>query len=257
MSSFSILLKTELIKRWRLKTIVILAVITVVLIAIAWILTRAIDSDKLSYMSYNSLLDAILSLVVPFWVLLTTGGMIRFDIKDHWLRTLLSRPVKREIYISSKFAESLIGLAIGIILLGLVPTFVFSFLGKVSFEFEIGTMLIVILNRFLDGAIYIAISLWLSCWLPSYINVIILAGWMFLEKFVIQFVLTLLLFTNKFLGVVADFFFPTGFDDATKIILSKGAFPLEEYLWGFATLFFFLGLAYFFINKIKIDSSAD
>jgi ABC-type transport system involved in multi-copper enzyme maturation permease subunit len=209
---------------------------------------------------YNVAQQAILlnlNFVVPLASAIFAIGSVSNDVKDGWLRTLLIRPITRERYMSVKLAAVYCSLVITIIVAGILPNAAFAvFFSKTPVQFDLAQVLYIHALLFLQGFLYVVILLFLSCWLPGVFNVIALTLWAILASSIgsyIQYVHWM----DKWLVILKDYLFPSGFWDAIDVLMAKTGAPLVELAWGFGALAVFLALAFWSITVIQVDKSSE
>ncbi len=253
------LTKIELIRIWSLGKIVTAIVMCLVacLLAVLPAIFSWINNLQNLSMPFTDYLIQFWKIVVPFSALFFSSGIISNDIKNHWLRSILVHSITREEIVFSKILSSLISVLIMMILLGIIPLILFSTSLGLGLNFKIINLTLVILLFTLEASLFITIATWLSCFLSGFMNVFLLAAWMFFDNIIMKGVMSLWL-NNTFSGtLILDFFFPSGFSEAAVVASSTGAISFENILWGFAALSFFLSLAFFHFNKLTIDVNSD
>lgn len=235
---------------------VILSVLACVLSALPVWMGWINKTDTL-YMPFNDYLIQVWKVIIPFSVLFFTSGIISNDIKNHWLRTVITHAVTKQDVILSKILSSLVSVIIIMIILGIFPILVFSFTLGNGINFDFAGFIQLALYSSLEATLFISIATWLSCFLGGFMNIFVLAFWMFLDNVVMKGILTLWL-SNSFTGtVIVDFFFPSGFSEAAVIASSSGTVPFEFILWGIAALMFFVSASLYHFNRLTLDINSD
>jgi len=247
----------ELKRFWTLKRIIIFGAFFLVMIGFS-LIPNALDLPTLNLqLNLDTVLVGALAFFVPIFVLLFTGGILSNDVRTYYLRTVLSRPVSKEEYLSSKYISSFINLIIGTVFFAIIPSIVglYSYGGEVNLN--IGNSFLTYLLYLLEGLLFISISLTLSTILKGYFNIFVLAIWMFLEVSLINGILSNFVAFSKPLAIISDFFFPAGFSEASKLLNTGSILFYESIMWGVASLALFISLSYYQITRIKIDSNMD
>jgi ABC-type transport system involved in multi-copper enzyme maturation permease subunit len=209
---------------------------------------------------YNVAQQAImlnLNFVIPLAAAIFTIGSVSNDVKDGWLRTLLIRPITRQQYMVVKLSAVYVSLVITIIVAGVLPNAAFAvFFSKTPVQFDLARVLYIHALMLLQGLLYVVILLFLSCWLPGVFNVIGLVLWAMLASSIgsyIQYVHWM----DKWLVVLKDYLFPSGFWDSIDAIMARTGTPLTELTWGFGALAVFLALAFWSISVIQVDKGSE
>lgn len=247
----------ELKKFWTIKRAIIFGAFFIVIIGFS-LLPNALELPTLNMqINLDSIIVGALAFFVPVFVLLFTGGIISNDIRTFYLRTVLSRPVSKEEYLTSKYLFAFINLIISTILFAVIPSIVgiYSYGGEVNLN--IGTSFLIYSLYLIEGLLFISISIFLSTFLKGFFNIFVLAIWIFLESSLINGVVSNFVSFSKPLAIISDFFFPAGFSEASKLINTGSILFYESIMWGIASLAFFVSLSYYRITKISIDSNMD
>jgi ABC-type transport system involved in multi-copper enzyme maturation permease subunit len=258
-SNLMILIRTELSRIWTPGKIIVAAVLTLLacVISILPVIFGWLNDIPTFNLEFSEMAINILKIIVPFSALFFASGIISNDIKNHWLRAVLSHAVTRQDVLLAKIISATISVFIMILALGILPLLVFDLSSEINFAYSFIETFQVILYFTLEAALFVAIAAWLSCFVGGFMNIFFLAGWMFLDNVVIKGVLTMWLSANTTGGIIMDFFFPSGFSEAAVIAGGSGSFPTEFLLWGLAALAFFTAAGLFHINYINIDTNSD
>jgi ABC-type transport system involved in multi-copper enzyme maturation permease subunit len=249
----------EFRKIWTLPVIIISAIIlffSLLITFLPFIFGVYSAEGPIQELNVSLILSSAFSVLVPLMSFMFGAGIISNDIKSHWLRTVLSRPVTRADYLLTKIITASTAIFIILIICGSVPVIILSFLtpNKVEFDF---IRFISIHALYLGEALtYISILALLSCWAPGFMNVFILAIWMLVDM-ISSSVINSYFWDNSLALIISDFFFPSGFKEAAAAIISNGDFPIEKILWGFSSLFGFLSLALLGFSFIQIDKGIE
>ena len=62
---------------------------------------------------------------------------------------------------------------------------------------------------------------------------------------------------DKWLVILKEYFFPSGFWDSIDVIMAKTGTPVTELTWGFGALALFLALAFWSISVIQVDRGSE
>lgn len=254
-----VLFKTEFIRTWTKGKIISLVIFTILscVISVLPILFNMLGDAEIPNLDFTELLINIWKIIVPFAALFFASGIISNDVKNHWLRTVLSHAVTRQDVVVAKLKSATVSVMIIMLLIGVLPLLVFDISSSVSFNYNISSILEVFVLFTLEASLFISIALWLSCFLGGFMNIFFLALWMFMDNTVFKGILSVWLSANKSGSIMMDFFFPSGFSEAAVVAGSAGSFPTEFILWGFAALTFFIAASLYHINHINIDINTD
>lgn len=203
-----------------------------------------------------SIVSETFKVLVPLFCLLFGAGIIAFDIKNQWLKSILARPVSRNDFLFAKIASAAILIFALMLLMSTIPVLVISIFVSVPVVVNWGNLLLLHLLYLLEIITYLSICVSLSCIVPSFINIFIFAVWMFLDSAAGPAIATLL-WDNNLAQIITDFFFPDGMKLAATAIASSKPLPTEQFMWGLAELFGFLSLAFFLFSKTNIDKGTD
>lgn len=247
----------DLKRFWTLKRMIIFGVFFLLILGMSFI-PLFLDLPTLNMqLNLDTFLVGALSFFVPVFVLLFTGGIISNDVRTYYLRTLVSRPISKEEYLSSKYIYSIINLVIATIFFAVIPSIATMYSYSSEVNLNLGNSLFTYLLFILEGLLFIAISISLSTILKGYFNIFVLAVWIFLESSLINGVLSNFVSFSRILAILSDFFFPAGFSEATKLMNTGSLLFYESLLWAIASLALFVSLSYYQITRIKIDSNVD
>jgi len=251
------LLVLEFRKMWNLSVIIISSILLLISLLVNFIPlivgAYSIEGPIKSY-DIQTALSQGFTILVPLLSLIFGAGIISNDIKNHWIRTVLSRPITRADFLLTKIISTSLTIFILMLIIGTLPVVILSIIAPVNTNFDflkfIGTHAL-----FLGEAItYITICSLISCWLPGFTNIIILIVWM-LSNSILSMVVNNYFWDSSIAMLIADFYFPGGFQEAAESLVSGASFPLEKLLWGFSSLFGFIALALF--NFIQIDKGIE
>jgi ABC-type transport system involved in multi-copper enzyme maturation permease subunit len=198
-----------------------------------------------------------LSLVVPLATCLFAVGSIANDVKEGWLRTLLIRPISRQQYLLIKLAAVFTSVVVTILAAGILPNvIVTNFFVKGEVQFELGQYLCLHALLLFQALLYLAILMFFSCWVPGVLNVVVLGVWGMAASGISAY-LQFAYWSNKWLTILKDYLFPSGFWDAIDAINAGMSTPVSQLAWGFAALGGFLALAFWSIAIIQVDKSSE
>jgi ABC-type transport system involved in multi-copper enzyme maturation permease subunit len=246
----------EIRKFWTIPKLIIYGAITIIGLVLAMIPSWAgFFNNQIIILEFHTIASTLLGFVIPISVFLFTSGIISSDIKSHWLRSILSRPIIKYEYLTAKYLSVIFSLIISMIFLVLFPSLVVYASGKVNFDFS--QTFSTLLFSFVEGLLFISMAMWFSCYMNGFMNIFVLAIWMFLENFIVSPIISNFVVDSRFGSIFVDFFFPSAFSEASKILLSGGNFPFEKIFWGLSALFFFLSLSYYHVTQIKTDTNSD
>lgn len=209
---------------------------------------------------YVNVLYYYYNMIVPVLTLIFGTGIISFDKNNHWLRTIMSRPVSLQEYITSKILAVSSIIFVLMLILGALPAAFVGFFSNIEIGFHFGDFILLHVTFWLQSLTYLALMAWLSMWIPGYLNLIVFGAWFVADFLLNSAVIPLItelgeLYKWKitWLIVTSDFLFPSGFSDALKkMTSSEASFPTEELMWGFAALSAFFALSYWHITKISL-----
>lgn len=187
---------------------------------------------------------------------LLLAGIIAHDVRSRWLRTLLTRPVTREQYLHTRMgAIYAIGMA-GILLANIIALLYIGAVLGISLQWMWGTLALVAGLVALQGALLTAILTALSCWLPGYMNLVVVAGWAMISQ-LLQVAADQLWWDQPDASILIPFLFPSGFNEAIELVSAGTTTPTVEFFWGLAALSGFLALAYYSIGRIQVEKGSD
>ncbi len=231
----------------------IVILITVLPLTLNWMGLR----EQIPYLDYAIALKEVFNFAVPVLAVIFSAGMVSFDIRNHWLRTLMSRAVTRPEYLTGKVFAAGISIFALMLLLGTLPMTIVSLFSGIPIRFDFWFTLLVHIFYLLDALLILYIGALLSCFLPTFVNAFVLIFWMILNAWVLPLLVSFLLWDETWAVILEDFFFPSGLTEAVGMIVSGAAFPWQDFLWGIGGLLGFAALAYWTITVIQIDKGSD
>jgi ABC-type transport system involved in multi-copper enzyme maturation permease subunit len=195
--------------------------------------------------------------VIPVAVSLFAVAIVAADVKEGWLRTLLIRPVSRQQYLLIKMAAVYTSVLITIVIAGIVPNVIVAgFFVKGEVQFDLVRFLAVHGIFLLQALLILSILTFFSCWLPGAFNVVLLIFWAIFASAIGAF-LRQMYWSNKWITILNDFIFPSGFSDSIDVILGGKGTPFAELAWGLGALGIFLALAFWSVSKIQVDKGSE
>jgi ABC-type transport system involved in multi-copper enzyme maturation permease subunit len=231
--------------------------VPVALAALSFLMAIGSSRMQPAYDVAQQAISLILNFVLPLSAVIFCVGTISNDVKDGWLRTLLIRPITRQQYLVVKLAAVYSSVVITIIVAGILPNAITAaFITRTAVQFDLAQVVYLHMLMLLQGLLYVVILLFLSCWLPGAFNVIGLALWAILAASLgsyIQYVHWM----DKWLVVLKDYFFPSGFWDSVDVVMARTGMPVTEVAWGFGALAAFLALAFWSISVIQVDKGSE
>ena len=195
--------------------------------------------------------------VIPLAAAIFAIGAVSNDVKDGWLRTLLIRPITRQQYLTVKLAAVYCSLVITTVAAVIIPNVVTAaFFVKTPVQFDLVQLVFIHVLMLLQGFLYVVILLFLSCWLPGVFNVLALVLWTILAASLSSYI-QYVHWMDKWLVILKEYFFPSGFWDSIDVIMAKTGTPVTELTWGFGALALFLALAFWSISVIQVDRGSE
>lgn len=252
MNRFSVVLRMEL---QRLRTPVIVAV--PFLLLILSVMMALIQSKFSPIFRTAQFFDGVAqSIILGLAPPLIGGGMLAIDLKDHWARTTLMRPVTRAEFLMARVTAVWL-FTIGAALLNawlplLVPAVALN--KPVALELGLTAPMFVL---WLGQAYLIIILMTLfSCWISGIGNVILLALWAAISGLAGSYIRSEF-WDNGILTVAKEFFFPSGFIDAANALEAGGPELWGAVLWGCAAAAGFTSLAIVAFNRVTIETGSE
>lgn len=227
------------------------------LAALSFLMAIATSRMQPTYNVAQQTMMVCLNFVLPVAAAIFSVGSVNIDVKDGWLRTLLIRPISRQQYLVVKLAAVYCSLVITIFVAGIIPNVATAaFIAKTPVQFDLAQMVYIHVLMLLQGFLYVVILLFLSCWLPGVFNVIVLGLWSITAALLNSYI-EHVHWMDKWLVVLKDYFFPSGFWDSMNAIMGKMGTPITELAWGFGALAIFLALAFWSISVIQVDKGSE
>lgn len=231
--------------------------VPIALAALSFIMLLAMARMQRSYDVVRNAMNISMGFVVPTAVALFAVGTIATDVKEGWLRTLLIRPVTRQQYLLVKLATLYLSVIITFVVAAVLPNLITAFfLAKGEVRFDLVAVLSVHGLFLLQALLLLAMMVFFSCWLPGVFNLVTVAMW-YIAASILDGYLQAAYWSNKWLMILREFFFPNGFTSATDAIAGNMGMPITEITWGLAALAAFLALAFWSIARIQVDKSSE
>ena len=200
---------------------------------------------------------ANMNFVVPLATCLCAVGIVANDVKEGWLRTLLIRPISRQQYLLIKLAVVNVSVIISVFIAGVLPNIIVTnFLVKGTVQLDLVRVLSVHVLFLLHASLLLSILTFISCWLPGVFNVVVLMIWGLAASIAGEFI-RMMYWADKWLTILKDYFFPSGFSDAVDVTMGGMGIPTTELAWGFGALAIFLALAFWSVTMIQVDKSLE
>lgn len=202
------------------------------------------------------IMEVVGNVAIVFGVPIAAVGMVSADLKDHWLRTLLMRPVTRAEYLLARIL-AVYSLVVAIIVIaGILPSLLLpQFLDKPIIWMWTRSLPTL---GFLFGQAFLLLSLltFLSCWLPGVANVVVLAAWAMVSALLGAYVRSQY-WDVGLIVVGTEFLFPSGFLDAAQIASRHSGDPLAPALWGVASTVSALAVSLWSVNRVQLDRGSE
>lgn len=197
-----------------------------------------------------------LDFAIPILTGFFSAGMVAFDIKDGWLRTLLIRPVLRQHYLLVRMTSVLSISIIASLIAGTIPVGIASYVAGKPIDWDLVRLAEIYVMLLGQSILLVAILAFLSCWVPGIFNVVILFLWFLMAEMFDSYA-TLKFWDNKWVTLAKDYLFPNGFTNSARSIVNEYPFPWADFLWGLGAATAFLALAFWSINRIEVDSTSE
>jgi hypothetical protein len=127
---------------------------------------------------------------------------------------------------------------------------------KGEVQFDLVRVLSVHVLFLLQALLYLAILTFISCWLPGVFNIVMLTIWGLIAASA-GALIGVMYWSDKWLTILKDYFFPSGFSDAIDVTMGGMGIPTSELAWGFGALAIFLALAFWSVTMIQVDKSLE
>jgi ABC-type transport system involved in multi-copper enzyme maturation permease subunit len=243
----------ELRRQWPLSAIFVPVLLAPLSLLIAFLSNRPQQPYDVARQAIMLNLNIVLPLASAIFAIASVSN----DVKDGWLRTLLIRPITRQQYMVVKLSAVYCSVVVTIIVAGVLPNAAFAvFFSKTPVIFDPVQVLYIHLLILLQGFLYVVILLLLSCWVPGAFNVVLFALWAILASMLGSYI-QYLHWVDKWLVILKDYLFPSGFWNSIDVVMGKTGIPFGELAWGFGTLAMFLALTFWSISVIQVDKGSE
>lgn len=257
MRNLMTLVEVEFRRTWSKPFVLIILGVTALTFLVIFLVQSFFSVLSESQMTFKAslVLKSFMTFFSTVAALVITTGIIKFDVKNHWFRTILTRPVSRDEALLAKITSSFAGVTLISIFTCILPVIFMEVIAPDFMTFDTGAFLAVFVVYMLNVLGVILIATWFSCWAGGFFNLILVIVWMFVNN-IVSGVIPPIIWDNRLLLIIVDFFYPESLADLAEQI-SGGNFSWELLLWGLATIAGFGGLAFWHFNKIKIDHGSD
>lgn len=259
--AFLILFKIEFFRIWTRTRIIILGLMFLLGIGLAFLinssgLIETAPDSFFSAFSYSSILPNFFTLIIPVAAFFFSAGIISYDINNHWLSSILSRPVTKTDFLASKVASATLSLLIVMIFPVLIPVIIFDLISTVTIKINFLETIYAIFAYLIEGMLFIIIASFFSTFLSNFKNAFLLGLWILVDYIQRQIIPTVY-WDNQFVLIISDFFFPNGFSESVKKLTATGKLNFESILWGISALSAFISLTIYRFNIMQIDKSGE
>lgn len=252
------LIMTEARRLWTIPTIVL----TALLVVIGWSIAvlpmivsgpagrsspQPLDAAGHIFQVENGLL-----LLATLFV---AAGIVAYDTRSGWMRSLLTRPVTRQEYLAVKILTVSCSIVLILFVASVVPIPVLAVAFKLPVVWNTGQVLGILGGMAGQCFTFVAMSAVLSCMLPGVSNVAFLFVWQFISSLV-EFLTNRYFWSNPLVYIMRDVLFPQRFSDGAGAIVAHRV-PLADFIWGLGILSLFLSLGFWLINRIQVDRTSD
>jgi ABC-type transport system involved in multi-copper enzyme maturation permease subunit len=242
----------ELRRQWS----VLIPFVPLSLGAIVYIIVSPWNSPQPTYEIARRTALANFQFLIPILTSLFSTGMVAADVKDGWLRTLLIRPITRQEYLVIRMLATLAMTWVALLIAGILPIEIAAHVSGKPIERDWIRLCELYATIVGQTLLLNGILAFLSCWLPSISNVVILFLW-YMTSALLGLYLQTKFWNNKWLTIARDYLFPHGFTNAGMAIAEGSPFPWMDALWGMTAVTAFLALAFWSINQIDVDKTSD
>ncbi len=250
--TFFTLLRAELRRMLTLTTIVL----PFLLMILTGVFMLAASNRENVIQVPTMLLNFVGGFALVFSIPMLGVGMVATDVKEHWLRTLLMRPVSRSEYLLTRVLAVYVYVVVTIVISGLVPLFAISVIVDKPLLWMVSRSLPTF--AFILGHAYLLTMLLtlLSCWLPGIVNIVMLGLWAMGASLGASYVRNEW-WDNGWLVTAAEFLFPSGFLEAAEYSAQYSGDPLGPALWGVASVVLFTALTMWSVNRVQVDGGSE
>lgn len=252
MSRFSAVLRMEL---QRLRTPVIIAVpfLLLILSLMLALIQSKFSPEFQTARFFESVVQAIvLGLAPP----LIGGGMLAIDLKDHWARTTLMRPVTRAEFLMARVTAVWMFTITAAVINAWLPLLVPALILNKPVVLDLGLTVPMFVLWLGQAYLVIILMTLISCWIAGIGNIILLMLWAFFSSLAGSYIRNEF-WDNGFLTVAKDYLFPSGFIDACDVLRSGGPEFWGAVLWGCAAAAGFTALSIIAFNRVTIETGSE
>lgn len=250
--TFSTLLRAELRRMLTLTTIVL----PFLLMILTGVFMLAASNRENVVQVPTMLLNFVGGFALVFSIPMLGVGMVATDVKEHWLRTLLMRPISRSEYLLARVLAVYVSVVMTMILSGLVPLLVISAIVDKPLLWMASRSIPTFV--FILGHAYLLLMLLtlLSCWLPGIVNIVMLGLWAMGASLGAAYVRNEW-WDNGWLVTASEFLFPSGFLEAAELSAQHSGDPMGPALWGIASVVSFTALTMWSVNRVQVDGGSE
>ncbi len=250
------LLLVEFRRVWSVPTIVL----GIIIILIGWFsasLPVMLSPEGSQQPSINATLivyqvdNGLLLLVTLFFA----AGIVGYDTKSGWLRTLLTRPVTRQTYLAVKILTVSCSIVLVLLIASLVPLPAIAILGKPKLEVHLTEIAAVTGGMIGQCLTDVAICALFSCFLPGFFNVLLFLACQIIYG-LLDFVFNRYLWDNRWVYFLKQIVFPARFNEGIQTAMAHNNI-LPDLLWGIGLLAVYLALSFWMINIIQVDKTSE
>jgi hypothetical protein len=221
------------------------------------IVVAIITANTASALSFPAFLQqTIIGLVLPFGVASLGGGMIAADVKDHWARTTLLRPVTREQYLLARVGAVFSGYIACVFIAGILPVPLASIMLGVPITGTFSHVVGIVVFSSLQALLILVLMTMLSCWLPGITNLIVLAVWAVGSQMIGAFI-GRKYWDDALLSTVKEFTFPSGFLEAVEAVQGGTTDMWAGVLWGCSALAGFSAITIWAFNRMNVEAGSE
>jgi ABC-type transport system involved in multi-copper enzyme maturation permease subunit len=251
MNSFTILFKAEF-KRFFSPAMIVAAI---AVIGLGNMMSFAMISLQETQRS-SALVEVSFGVSSFIAVLIFSAGIVGYDVKSGWLRTLLIRSITRQQYVLAKVAVTVSASVLTMFVSIMIPLLYYSLFtnAKIVVDWML-TVEFLILN-ICEMVLLIVMSTAFSCWITGAFNSLLVYIWMGATT-TIEILIAKKYWDISWVMVVKDYLFPSGFQHAINALKMNAEIPYADILWGITAMMFFLSVMLFLINTVQVDTSTE
>jgi ABC-type transport system involved in multi-copper enzyme maturation permease subunit len=194
----------------------------------------------------------ILGLAPP----LIGGGMLAIDLKDHWARTTLMRPVTRAEFLLARVTSVWLFTIAAAVINAWLPLLIPAVALNKPVALELGLTVPMFVLWLGQAYLVIVLMTLFSCWMPGIGNIILLGLWAAFSGLAGSYISSEF-WDNGVLTITKEYVFPSGFIDAVDLLRSGGPEFWGAVLWGCAAAAGFTALAIVAFNRVTIETGSE